>query len=123
MKKVDNIFESEKIHHLPVVDEGKLIGMLSKSDLLFCKRNINPDSPDLMIEDLRLNSIRAEEIMTTGLAQMEPEDRIEIALEVFKINMFHAIPIVKDGHLVGIVTTLDIIRHLANDQEAVRKYQ
>jgi acetoin utilization protein AcuB len=51
--------------------------------------------------------------MTKGLAKLDPEDRINVALEIFLVNRFHAIPVVKNEELVGIVTTYDIIKTLA----------
>jgi acetoin utilization protein AcuB len=60
--------------------------------------------------------------MTTKLAKLEPSDKINVALEVFKENLFHGIPIVNNDALVGIVTTYDIIKHLALDSEAHATY-
>jgi acetoin utilization protein AcuB len=51
--------------------------------------------------------------MTKGLAVLSPDDRINVAIEVFKENILHAIPIVKDGELIGLLTTHDIIKQLA----------
>jgi acetoin utilization protein AcuB len=47
--------------------------------------------------------------MTKGLAVLESNDRIGVAIEIFKENLFHAIPIVDDEELKGIVTTFDLI--------------
>ena len=54
--------------------------------------------------------------MTTGLAKLSPEERINVALEVFMANRFHAIPVVDDGDLVGIVTTFDIMKELNTEK-------
>ncbi len=63
-----------------------------------------------------LEKTRAEEIMTKGLGKLEPDDRINVALEIFSKNWFHALPVVKDDELVGIITTQDIIRALLNEK-------
>ena len=123
LKKVEDIFTKEKINHLPVIDEGILVGMVSKSDYLFFKRGFNDDNNDEKIDLFRLKTHKVREIMTTGLATLEPEDKINVALEVFKENLFHAIPIVSNGSVKGILSTLDIIRSLADDKGAVNKYQ
>lgn len=115
IKKVQEIFESKNIHHLPVIDEGQLAGMLSKSDYLFFKRGFINEEAENELDQIRLKTSKVKEIMTNGLAKLEPEDRIQTAVEVFKENLFHAIPVVENGYLRGIVTTLDIINHLSND--------
>ena len=47
--------------------------------------------------------------MTKGLATLSPDALLSEALELFKENIFHAIPILDDGDLVGIITPHDII--------------
>ena len=76
----------------------------------------NMDVYDEMLEKSRLNNYTAEEIMTTGIAKLGPNDRIAVALEVFKENLFHAIPIVEKDELVGLITTFDIIRALSENR-------
>jgi acetoin utilization protein AcuB len=123
LKKVREIFDKNKIHHLPVIDEGKLVGMLSKSDFLFFQKGFQKSKTAEEVEEFRMKTHRVKEIMTKGIGKISPDDRINVALEVFKENMFHAIPVVDDGYLKGIVTTLDIIQHLADDTEITSEYQ
>ena len=114
---VGQLFDTYSIHHLPVVDGRSLIGIVSKSDYLFFRqfKTIEEDKE-------RLESHRAKEIMTTGLAKLEPTDRINVALKVFKENIFHALPIVEQGNLVGIVSTYDFIKHLDEDDAITETY-
>jgi acetoin utilization protein AcuB len=106
---VEDIFSKNRIHHIPVTEGKKLVGIISKSDYLFFKRGYN----DLAIEDAydekRTNRETASSIMTKGLAVLESNDRIGVAIEIFKENLFHAIPIVDDEELKGIITTFDLI--------------
>lgn len=119
---VDQIFREKRIHHIPVTKDGELVGMISKSDFLFFKRGFSTDSLNKELEEVRLNSYKAQDIMTKGLAKMEPNERINVALEIFKENLFHAIPIVEGKKLVGILTTYDIIKSLADDKGAIASY-
>lgn len=116
------LFEMHKIHHIPVVDNGKLIGMVSKTDYLFFRRGFLDNREDEQIEEVRMNNYTVSFIMTTALAKIEPDTKINVVLEIFKENLFHAIPVVEDDQLVGLVTTYDIIKQLANDQKAYTKY-
>ncbi|MBP7643953.1 MAG: CBS domain-containing protein [Saprospiraceae bacterium] len=121
--KLDNIFKHHRIHHVPVEQNGKLVGIVSKSDLLFFKRGFGDDKDLEQLEEIRLNNYEVKQIMTTKMARLEPEERINVALEIFKENIFHAIPIVKDDKLVGMLTTYDILKNLADEGLAVSEYK
>ena len=122
IKKAEDVFKAHKIHHIPIVDKEILVGMLSKSDFLFFKRGFNQDRMEEKWDLFRLKSHQVNEIMTTKLAKLEPTDKVNVAIEVFKENMFHALPVVEDNKIVGIITTYDIIRHLAEDKDTVKEY-
>jgi len=113
LRKVKEIFEEHSFHHLPVVNFRKIVGMVSRTDFdrfVGGLKKANDATTDL------LEKTRAEEIMTKGLGKLEPDDRINVALEIFSKNWFHALPVVKDDELVGIITTQDIIRALLNEK-------
>ncbi|HRO08632.1 MAG TPA: CBS domain-containing protein [Saprospiraceae bacterium] len=119
---IDKLFKQHRIHHLPVIAEGKLTGIVSKSDFLFFRRGFLTDKEEKLEDEVRLNNYVAKDIMTTKLAKMEPDEKINVALEVFRENLFHAIPVVKDERIVGILTTFDIILQLANEGKASSEY-
>lgn len=117
---VQHLFNENRIHHLPVVRFQKIVGIISKTDLLsFLKGASNYGEDKSYMNTTRLNNYLAEDIMTSRMAKLEPTDRIDVAIEVFKENLFHALPVVEHDKLVGIVTTYDIIQALAT-QEAVK---
>lgn len=115
LKVVKEIFDSKRLHHIPVVRYKKIVGIISKSDVLYFMKGANPEKEKTRNEKL-LEKYTAEEIMTTGMAKLESDDRINVALEVFKENLFHAIPVVDNDELCGIVTTYDIIKALSEDK-------
>lgn len=118
----ERLFKDNKIHHLPVLAEGKLVGMVSKSDFLFFRHGFTNEK-DKLEDEVRLNNYTAKDIMTKKLAKLDPDDKINVALEVFKENLFHAIPVVENERIVGIVTTFDIIKRLAIDEGATASYE
>lgn len=118
--KINAIFKQYRIHHIPVVDDGRLVGMVSNSDLLFFQRGFKNGQDKF--DNYRLKTHQATQIMTRKIAKLEVSDRINVALEIFKENLFHAIPVVDSDKLVGIVTTYDIISHLAKDKAATNTY-
>jgi acetoin utilization protein AcuB len=121
LTRVKEIFDNNNLHHIPVVESCKIIGIISKSDYLFFLRGFSPDEAKYDIYRLKAHFVH--EIMTVGVATLEVQERVVVALEVFKENLFHAIPITNNERLVGIVTTYDIINALAENKGAINQYQ
>lgn len=95
-----DIFLRNRVHHLPVVDGRRLVGILTTYDLFkFQGQNGSYDSTTI------------GDIMTTHMATLEPEDKVGSAAELFLENLFHAVPVVKDGDLQGIVTSFDVLKY------------
>lgn len=74
-------------------------------------------------ETYQLNQWKAEEIMTDKLAKLEVDDPIRTALDLFRLNRFHALPVLENGDLVGIVTPHDIIEAIAAEKVTLENYQ
>jgi len=110
------IFEQNKIHHIPVVRYKEIVGMISKSDFMHFLYGFQRNEEDRFVNDARLRVYNVEDIMTTGLAKLNADDRINVALEIFMENRFHAIPVVEEGDLVGMLTTFDIIKAVAGEE-------
>ena len=116
---VREIFDSTRIHHVPVVKYKTLVGIISRVDLVQFVKGAEQIQDGLKRNNL-LEQNTVEAVMTTGIATLESTDRINVAIEVFAENLFHAIPIVDDGELTGIVTTLDVIKALqAEDMKRI----
>ncbi|MEM1321869.1 MAG: CBS domain-containing protein [Bacteroidota bacterium] len=122
LEKVKAIFDEHNIHHLPVVRYKEIVGIISKTDLLYFLKGLGDDQYQAVLNTARLKNYNADQIMTTGLAKLESTDRINVALEVFKTNLFHAIPIVDNDELVGILTTYDIIDELSREEVNLNSY-
>lgn len=117
------IFEANNIHHIPILEGKKLKGIVSKSDYLFFRRGFLEESQNDQLEQIRMNNYEVSYIMTKGLAKMEPNEKINVAVSLFKENIFHAIPIIENDELVGIVTTYDIIKHIDADNQVIAEYE
>jgi len=97
-----SIFLKNKVHHLPIVNGSRLVGILTTYDLF----KLNGVQKEMSYDDIAIR-----DVMTTHIATLEPEDKIGSAAELFLENLFHAVPIVKDGDLKGIVTSFDVIKY------------
>ena len=101
---VSKIFSDRRIHHLPVVKDGKLMGLITTYDLW------KLDSP---MENYK--HIRVSEVMNTKLCKISPIDKVGTAAELLMDRRFHALPVVNlRGELKGIVTSFDIMRYTLN---------
>lgn len=121
--KVKEIFENYNIHHLPVVKFKELVGIISKTDFLHFLHGFKGNDVDRFLDETRLKAWKAEEIMTKGLAKVDSQEPIRTILDLFLINRFHAIPVVDSEELVGIVTTYDIIKALAEQPITLEDYK
>ncbi len=95
------IFITKRIHHIPIVDGTKLVGLITSWDLF--KTGLSAE---------QYHNKKITDVMTTKLAVLEPDDKIGSVAEVLMEHLFHAIPIVDADHnLVGIVTSYDLLRY------------
>ncbi len=114
---VKEVFDNNKIHHIPVVRYRKLEGLISQTDFKHFLRGFNRNEEDRFVNEARMRAYNVEDIMTKGIAKLSPNDRIDVALELFLENRFHAIPVVnEENELEGILTTFDIIKELAKSK-------
>jgi acetoin utilization protein AcuB len=113
---VKEVFEKNSFHHLPVVRLNKIVGIISKTDFQNYISSLSHHFEDRFINEVLLKHHKADEIMTKKLAKIESTDRLGVAIEVFSRNMFHALPVVDNDELVGILTVHDILRALASEK-------
>jgi len=110
----DTLYSAEKrmkvnrIRHIPVVDNDKLLGLLSLSDL---KRVsfIDAYSKEGTEDTPVYNILSIQDLMIKNPIVASSDTSI---LEVSKLLInkeFHSLPVVDDGKLIGIVTTTDIL--------------
>lgn len=113
MDKVDRIFNTVDIHHLPVVSQdNQILGIISKSDYYQILHGFTLFKAPVSktYNEAVLRSLLAKEVMTKQVATLHPDDSVSTAADYFRENRFHAIPIVDDDRiLVGILSTYDLI--------------
>jgi CBS domain-containing protein len=107
VNRIRQIFEANSFHHLPVIDNGnELVGIISRQD-------INKVVQLLAFEAKKAKHgpMRAKDIMSGSPMLLDPEDTIGLAADIFMTNKFHALPIVEENKLIGIVTTHDLLSY------------
>ena len=102
-----------RLHHLPVLDGRRLVGIISTTDLLefgFAPRDSHDNVDDYLDEHFRI-----EQLMQTSVVTIPSNSTVRDAAEALTTGSLHAVPVVKDdGELVGIVTSTDIVSYVVS---------
>lgn len=109
---VKDIFENSKFHHLLVIDEDKLFGIVSDRDLL---KALSPNLGTMTetYKDAATLNKKVHQIMTRKPITLTPNATVKDAVNLFNTHRISCIPIVdKDFRPVGIVSWRDILRHM-----------
>ncbi|MBC8757262.1 CBS domain-containing protein [Kordia sp. YSTF-M3] len=108
----ERLFKTKNIRHIPVVSGDAIIGMLSYTDLLRISFADATDEGDEEVETIVYNMFTIEQVMAKNLISITSDTLIKEAAEILAKKEFHALPVVDNGKLVGILTTTDLINYL-----------
>jgi CBS domain-containing protein len=117
---VRRLFAKHSIHHVPVLQGNKLVGMISSTDLLrlgigIDERSLGPNASaeEPWPTDAELDEgFSIERVMEKRLVTLHPKDSLLRAAELLAQEHFNSLPVVDEqGELVGILTTRDLLRH------------
>ncbi|HEX8042450.1 CBS domain-containing protein [Candidatus Deferrimicrobium sp.] len=99
------ILRENRFHHLPVIQGGRLIGILSDTDL----RNASFTAIPKEGERGAAGDRPVREAMRTEVWSVTPDDSVEDALLILTREKFGALPVLSGDHLVGIITRTDLL--------------
>jgi acetoin utilization protein AcuB len=104
-----NLLRSKRIRHLPIVEGQKLVGIVTD-------RDVKRATPSVVAGvgrdeyDSSLLTIKLAQLMTREPTTVLRKSALKNAVEIFINRKVGALPVVDDGHLVGILTEIDILR-------------
>ncbi len=97
------LLKEHRIHHLPVMDQGKLVGILTDTDI----RNARLEESGA--EGAAKETRAVGEIMTRNVITLSPRDTIEDAALILHRKRFEALPVMEGQRVVGIIAKADVI--------------
>ena len=107
----EKLFVDNKIKHIPVVRDKEIIGMLSYYDIQTVSSAVlNEDQTS--VDSYINNNFSIAQVMDKSITAIPPYTSIKDAAELLTTKGFHALPVVEDSELVGIVTTRDLVKYL-----------
>ncbi len=112
LETAEMLFKRHKIRHIPVVREDVVIGMLSYTDLLRISFADAVDETETEVDTLVYNMFTIDQVMAKNIITVKSTATIKEVAEILATQEFHALPVVDNGMIVGIVTTTDLINYL-----------
>jgi acetoin utilization protein AcuB len=103
------LMSQEKIRHVPVVQKGKMVGIVTKNDLL----NASPSkATSLSIWEINylLNKIIVADVMSKKVITTTEDTPIEEAARIMSDNKVSCLPIMRGKEVVGIITETDLFK-------------
>ena len=104
-----NMMRRENIRRTPVIQNGKLVGIVSDADLL----NASPSpATSLSIWEMNylLSKITVDDVMTREVLSIRTDTPIEEAARIMTDNKVGGLPVMKEDRVVGIITETDLFK-------------
>ena len=106
----------KRIGALPVMSEGKVAGIVSERDVIYCLAEKGGGALDLQVGD----------IMTSPAITVEPSTPIDGALALMTRRRFRHFPVVDDGKLIAFISIGDLVKNkidqVEHEAQALRDY-
>lgn len=106
----------KRIGALPVVDGGRILGIVSERDVIYCLRDEGAEVLDWPVS----------RVMTSPAITAEPSTAVLSALAMMTQRRIRHLPVVSAGELSGIVSIGDLVKHrmerIEQEAEAMRAY-
>ena len=109
----DNVMALGRIRHLPVLEEGRVVGVVSQRDLFRSALAVALGYGERAQKTL-LKTLRVKEVMSEPAITISAEATIREAARLMVEHKIGCLPVVEGSTLVGIVTETDILRYIVS---------
>jgi acetoin utilization protein AcuB len=103
LERAHEMMRTHRIRHLPVLDGGKLVGMVSERDLHLVET----------LRDVDPSQVTVEDAMSTHVYSVQPDTTLDVVAEAMAEHKYGSAVVLDNGKVVGIFTTNDACRALA----------
>src|SRR5215204_2920254 len=101
------VCRERRIRHLPILKEGRLVGIVSDRDLRSSTPALGNPTRAAALQEVLVEDVMARDVVTAL-----PDDPIEHAANVMRERRIGCLPVVEGGELVGILTSSDVMAAL-----------
>ena len=112
LEYAERMFKTHNIRHIPVVKDKAIVGMLSYTDLMRISFADAVDDDEHTVDTVVYNMFSIEQVMASNVVSVTSTNTVKDVAQLLSRREFHALPVVDDGKLVGIVTTTDLMNFL-----------
>lgn len=133
VRTIAGVLVTNDIGGVPVVDtSGRVLGMVTEGDLIVRNANLHfprfvqimearifLENPRHFEEETRkMLATKAVDLMSSPVVSVSPEDDIEQAATLMVEKHVHSLPVIERGELVGILSRSDLVRLMAEEEQA-----
>lgn len=107
----NDIISLGRIRHIPVVEDGQLVGLLSERDLIGAAATkifgLKQKRKSALLKTVLIKDVMKKKVMVT-----KPDTSIKDAAHLMADKRIGCVPVIESGALVGLLTTTDILRYV-----------